>query len=84
MPWRQEAMKDVVSCEKLRGVETRVDPQMLPPELLVQTQIAGNSQTAAMLSRGNEGRLFRFALMGLLALLFCETYLAWRFGSSSL
>jgi hypothetical protein len=63
---------------------SRVDPQMLPPELLVQTQIAGNAQTAAMLSRGNEGRMFRFALMGLLALLFGETYLAWRFGSSSL
>jgi hypothetical protein len=23
MPWRQEAMKDVVSCEKLRGVASR-------------------------------------------------------------
>jgi hypothetical protein len=28
MPWRQEAMKDVVNCEKLRGVETGVDPEM--------------------------------------------------------
>ena len=28
MPRRQEAMKDVVNCEKLRGVETGVDPEM--------------------------------------------------------
>ena len=28
MPWRQEAMKDVVSCEKLWGVETGVDPEI--------------------------------------------------------
>ena len=26
MPWRQEAMKDVVSCDKPRGAETSVDP----------------------------------------------------------
>ena len=24
MPWRQEAMKDVVSCDKLRGVANRL------------------------------------------------------------
>ena len=28
MPWRQEAMKDVVNCEKLWGVETGVDPEI--------------------------------------------------------
>ena len=28
MPRRQKAMKDVVNCEKLRGVETGVDPEM--------------------------------------------------------
>ena len=26
MPWHQEVMKDVVSCEKPRGAETSVDP----------------------------------------------------------
>src|SRR5678815_2984840 len=26
MPWRQEVMKDVVSCDKPRGAETSVDP----------------------------------------------------------
>ena len=28
MPRRQEAMKDVDSCEKLRGAATGVDPEM--------------------------------------------------------
>ena len=28
MPRRQKAMKDAVNCEKLRGVETGVDPEM--------------------------------------------------------
>ena len=28
MPRRQKAMKDVVNCEKLRGVEPGVDPEM--------------------------------------------------------
>ena len=28
MPWLSEAKKDVASCEKLRGLATRIDPQM--------------------------------------------------------
>ena len=62
---------------------SRVDAEMLPAELLVQTQIASDTRAVAMLGSGEEGRLFRVLLMGLLGLLFVETLLAWRFGSSA-
>jgi hypothetical protein len=62
---------------------TRVDPQLLPEELLVQNQVATNTRAVASLSSGDEGRLFRIVLILLLALLFFETYFAWRIGSSA-
>jgi hypothetical protein len=61
----------------------RVDPELLPHELLVKTQITADTPPAAMLGRGDEGRLFRIVLVILMILLFCETFLAWLFGSSS-
>jgi hypothetical protein len=62
---------------------SRLDADLLPSEMLVQTQIADDTRTAAMLGSGDEGRLFRVLLIGLLILLFVETVLAWRFGSSA-
>jgi hypothetical protein len=62
---------------------TRVDPQLLPADLQVRTQITGDTRPAAMLGTGDEGRLFRMVLIIVLILLFCETFLAWRFGSSA-
>jgi hypothetical protein len=62
---------------------TRVDPQLLPEALLVQNQVATNTRAVASLSSGDEGRLFRIALVLLLVLLFFETYFAWRIGSSA-
>jgi hypothetical protein len=61
----------------------RIDPELLPKELLVKTQITADTPPAAMLGTGDEGRLFRIVLIALLILLFLETYLAWRFGSAS-
>ena len=42
-----------------------------------------DTPAAAMLGKRDEGRLFRIALTFLMILLFCETYLAWHFGSST-
>jgi hypothetical protein len=72
-----------VNVDTVESDLSRVDPDLLPSELAVKTQITADTPPAAMLGKRDEGRLFRIALTILMMLLFCETFLAWRFGSSS-
>jgi hypothetical protein len=79
----QKELRFAVNVETAESDLSRIDPDLLPNELLVRTQITANTSPAAMLGTRDEGRLFRIALITLMILLFCETFLAWLFGSSS-
>lgn len=79
----EKEQRFAVNVDTAESDLTRVDPDLLPSELLVKTQITADTAPAAMLGTGDEGRLFRIALIALMILLLSETFLAWYFGSSS-
>jgi len=61
----------------------RIDPELLPEQLICQTQLDEENGPAIVVSSGSGWRLFRVALGMLLVLLLLETWLAWLFGKSS-
>jgi len=79
----QKEQRFAVNVDTAESDLSRVDPDLLPNELLVETQIAADTSPTSMLGTRDEGRLFRMVLIALMILLFCETFLAWFFGSSS-
>jgi hypothetical protein len=79
----EKEQRFAVNVNTVESDLTRVDPDLLPSELQVKTQITADTSPATMLGSRDEGRLFRIALITLMILLLSETFLAWYFGSSS-